>query len=62
MTAWASLIMDQKLEAIMGIAPTAKIIFGSDESTEPEMAGIPATRAREAAGRVRWNAVERATW
>jgi uncharacterized protein len=59
MTAWASLIMDQKLEAIMGIAPTAKIIFGSDESTEPEMAWISAIMAREALERVLANAVER---
>ena len=59
MTAWASLIMDQKLEAIMGIAPTAKIIFGSDESTEPEMAWISAIMAREALERVLGNAVER---
>jgi hypothetical protein len=43
----------------MGIAPTAKIIFGSDESTEPEMAWISAIMAREALERVLANAVER---
>ena len=58
-TAWSSLIMDQKLEAIMGIAPTAKVLFGSDESTEPELAWISAVTAREALERVLSNAVER---
>jgi hypothetical protein len=58
-TAWASLIMDQKLEAILGIAPTAKVMFGSDESTEPEMAWISAIMAREALERVLSNAVAR---
>ena len=41
-TAWASIIMDQKLEAVIGIAPTAKVMYGSDESTEPELAWISA--------------------
>ena len=58
-TAWSSLIMDQKLEAIMGIAPTAKIMFGSDESTEPELAWISAITTREALERVLGNAVSR---
>jgi predicted TIM-barrel fold metal-dependent hydrolase len=58
-TAWASLIMDQKLEAILGIAPTAKVMFGSDESTEPELAWISAVMAREALERVLSAAVER---
>ena len=58
-TAWSSLIMDQKLEAIMGIAPTAKVLFGSDESTEPELAWISALTAREALERVLSTAVER---
>jgi uncharacterized protein len=58
-TAWSSLIMDQKLEAILGIAPTAKVMFGSDESTEPELAWISAITAREALERVLSTAVER---
>jgi uncharacterized protein len=58
-TAWASLIMDQKLEAVLGIAPTAKVMFGSDESTEPELAWISAVMAREALERVLGAAVER---
>jgi uncharacterized protein len=58
-TAWASLIMDQKLEAILGIAPTAKVMFGSDESTEPELAWISAVMAREALERVLSAAVQR---
>jgi uncharacterized protein len=58
-TAWASLIMDQKLEAVLGIAPTAKVMFGSDESTEPELAWISAVMARESLERVLGAAVER---
>jgi len=58
-TAWSSMIMDQKLEAIMGIAPTAKIMFGSDESTEPELAWISAITTREALERVLTEAVQR---
>jgi hypothetical protein len=58
-TAWASIIMDQKLEAILGIAPTAKVMFGSDESTEPELAWISAVMAREALERVLGAAAER---
>jgi predicted TIM-barrel fold metal-dependent hydrolase len=58
-TAWASLIMDQKLEAILGIAPTAKVMYGSDESTEPELAWISAVMAREALERVLGAAVDR---
>jgi predicted TIM-barrel fold metal-dependent hydrolase len=58
-TAWASIIMDQKLEAILGIAPTAKVMFGSDESTEPELAWISAVVAREALERVLGAAAER---
>lgn len=58
-TAWASIIMDQKLEAVLGIAPTAKVMFGSDESTEPELAWISAVMAREALERVLGAAVER---
>ena len=58
-TAWASIIMDQKLEAVLGIAPTAKVMFGSDESTEPELAWISAVMARESLERVLGAAVER---
>jgi predicted TIM-barrel fold metal-dependent hydrolase len=58
-TAWASLIMDQKLEAVLGIAPTAKVMYGSDESTEPELAWISAVMAREALERVLGAAVDR---
>jgi hypothetical protein len=58
-TAWASLIMDQKLEAVLGIAPTAKVMYGSDESTEPELAWISAVMARESLERVLGAAVQR---
>jgi uncharacterized protein len=58
-TSWASLIIDQKLEAVMGIAPTAKVMYGSDESTEPELAWISAVTTREALERVLGAAVDR---
>jgi hypothetical protein len=58
-TSWASLIIDQKLEAVLGIAPTAKVMYGSDESTEPELAWISAVTTREALERVLGAAVDR---
>jgi predicted TIM-barrel fold metal-dependent hydrolase len=58
-TSWSSLIIDQKLEAVMGIAPTAKVMYGSDESTEPELAWISAVTTREALERVLGAAVDR---
>jgi hypothetical protein len=44
---------------VMGIAPTAKVMYGSDESTEPELAWISAVTTREALERVLGTAVDR---
>jgi uncharacterized protein len=56
---WASLAIDQKLEVLLGAAPPAKVLYGSDESTEPEVIWLSAQLAREALGRVLGTAVER---
>jgi hypothetical protein len=56
---WASLAVDQKLELLLGAAPPAKVLYGSDESTEPEVIWLSAQLAREALGRVLGSAVER---
>jgi len=56
---WASLAVDQKLEVLLGAAPPAKVLYGSDESTEPEVIWLSAQLGREALGRVLGTAVER---
>jgi hypothetical protein len=56
---WASLAIDQKLEVLLGAAPPAKILYGSDEATEPEVIWLSAQIAREALGRVLARAAER---
>ena len=47
---WASLAIDQKLEVLLGIAPPAKVMYGSDEASEPEVIWLSAQLAREGAG------------
>ncbi|MCX4910769.1 amidohydrolase family protein [Streptomyces sp. NBC_00878] len=37
MVPWHSLAIDQKLEVLLGVAPPAKIMYGSDEASEPEV-------------------------
>ena len=49
---WASLAVDQKLEVLLGIAPPAKLLYGSDEASEPEVIWLTAQIGREALGRV----------
>jgi hypothetical protein len=56
---WASLAVDQKLEVLLGAAPPAKVLYGSDEASEPEVAWLAAQLGREALGRVLGTAVER---
>ena len=58
---WGNLAIDQKLEVLLGAAPPAKILYGSDESTEPEVIWLSAQLGREALGRVLGTAVEH-TW
>ncbi len=59
MLPWTSLAIDQKLEVLLGAAPTAKILYGSDEASEPEVIWLSAQIGREALGRVLGTAVER---
>jgi len=59
MVPWASLAIDQKLEVLLGVAPPAKVLYGSDEASEPEVIWLSAQVAREALGRVLGRAVER---
>jgi predicted TIM-barrel fold metal-dependent hydrolase len=56
---WASLAIDQKLEVLLGAAPTAKVLYASDEASEPEVIWLSAQVGREALGRVLGSAVER---
>ena len=59
-TPWASLAIDQRLNEMLGIAPPAKIMYGSDASSEPEVLWFSARIARSALGRVLSDAVDRA--
>jgi hypothetical protein len=56
---WASLAIDQKLEVLLGAAPPAKVLYGSDEASEPEVIWLSAQLGREALGRVLGTAVDR---
>ena len=57
---WGSLAIDQKLEVVLGVAPPAKVLYGSDEASEPEVIWLSAQLGREALGRVLGTAVARA--
>ena len=56
---WASLAIDRLIETALGVAPPSKVLYGSDEASEPEVAWFSAHVAREALGRVLATAVER---
>ena len=56
---WASLAVDQKLEVLLGVAPPVKVLYGSDEASEPEVIWLSAQVGREALGRVLGTGVER---
>jgi uncharacterized protein len=58
-TPWASLAMDSRLEILLGIAPPAKVMYGSDEASEPEVIWLSAHLAREALARVLETGIER---
>ncbi len=55
---WASLAIDRLIETALGVAPPAKVLYGSDEASEPEVAWFSALVAREALERVLTRAVE----
>jgi predicted TIM-barrel fold metal-dependent hydrolase len=56
---WATLAIDGKLEVLLGAAPPAKVLYGSDEASEPEVLWLSAQLGREALGRVLTTSVER---
>jgi hypothetical protein len=56
---WASLAIDRLIETALGAAPPSKVLYGSDEASEPEVAWFSAHVAREALARVLGTAVER---
>ena len=58
-TPWAGLAIDSRLEILLGIAPPAKVMYGSDEASEPEVIWLSAHLAREALARVLETGVER---
>ncbi len=55
---WSSLALDTKLESLLGVAPTARVLYGSDESTEPEVLWLSAHIGRAALERVLTRGVE----
>jgi predicted TIM-barrel fold metal-dependent hydrolase len=55
---WASLAIDRLIETALGVAPPAKVLYGSDEASEPEVAWFSALVAREALERVLARGVE----
>ena len=55
---WASLAIDRLIETALGVAPPAKVLYGSDEASEPEVVWFSALVAREALARVLGRAVE----
>jgi hypothetical protein len=56
---WASLGADRELEMLLGAVPAGKLLYGSDEASEPEVFWVSARLAREALERVLGGAVER---
>ena len=56
---WGWSMVEGSLEAILGTAPAAKVLYGSDEAGEPEMFWLAASKARAALGRVLAGFVER---
>ena len=58
MMPWASLAIDQKLEVLLGAVPTNKVMYGSDEASEPEVIWLSARVGRRALTRVLSRAVE----
>jgi predicted TIM-barrel fold metal-dependent hydrolase len=59
MIPWASLGIEQMLTALLGIAPSGKLLYSSDEASEPEVIWIAARMGRRALERVLEDAVDR---
>ncbi|MCB0167539.1 MAG: amidohydrolase family protein [Anaerolineae bacterium] len=56
---WGMLDMDRVLTQVIGAVPTNKILYGSDEASEPEILWVSAKESRAALERVLTSAVER---
>lgn len=56
---WAAQGADTVLDMLLGVVPAAKILYGSDEASEPEVFWVSARLAREALERVLGSAVAR---
>lgn len=56
---WASLGIDRELETVLGVVPAGKVLYGSDEASEPEVLWVSAKMTRAALERVLGVAVER---
>jgi hypothetical protein len=56
---WASLGVDRGLETLLGVVPAGKLLYGSDEASEPEVLWVAARLARAALERVLGAAVDR---
>ncbi len=55
---WTSMGIDHHLATVLGVVPTGKVLYGSDEASEPEVLWVSARMAREALERVLAAAVE----
>jgi predicted TIM-barrel fold metal-dependent hydrolase len=56
---WATLDVDRGLNLLLGMVPTAKILYGSDEASEPELLWLSARFFKRALSRVLDTAVSR---
>lgn len=56
---WASVGVERELEILLGVTPSAKLLYGSDEASEPEVFWVSARLTREALERVLTRACER---
>jgi uncharacterized protein len=56
---WGWLEIDRRMETLIGLVPTAKLLYGSDEASEPEVLWIAAQLAREALARTMQLLVDR---
>jgi predicted TIM-barrel fold metal-dependent hydrolase len=59
MIPWASLGIEQMLTVLLGTAPAGKLLYSSDEASEPEVIWVAARMGRRALERVLGDAVER---
>lgn len=56
---WATLDADRIITTALGAAPTGKVMYGSDEASEPEILWLSARMARDSLSRVLGRAVDR---